>query len=84
MGEPPRICCLCWIDGVRSKAVDHWPHFPICQEHLTESLIRTCSAHYNVISLADARKRLRPPVSDSLAAMPKNIDDVGQREKSNG
>jgi hypothetical protein len=45
------------IDGIWSKPVDHWPYIPICQEHLTESLVRTGTNRQNVISLADMRRR---------------------------
>jgi hypothetical protein len=43
MTEPARQsgCALCWIDGVWSKPIDKWPGFPICREHLAESLERT-------------------------------------------
>jgi hypothetical protein len=34
-------CCLCWIDGVRSKPIDNWPGAPVCREHLAETLVRT-------------------------------------------
>jgi hypothetical protein len=63
-----RFCALCWADGVRSKAVDHWPHVPMCQEHLTDSLVRTRTVGWNVVSLADIRTnetlRLRPLARD--------------------
>jgi hypothetical protein len=34
-------CALCWIDGVWSKPIDNWPGFPICREHIAESMART-------------------------------------------
>jgi hypothetical protein len=49
------------IDGIWSKPVDHWPYIPICQEHLVETLVRTGTNRQNVISLADMRRKLRPP-----------------------
>ncbi len=54
-----RYCALCWIDGIQSKAVDHWPHMPICEEHLTDSLVRTGTLGWNVVSLADVRRPAR-------------------------
>jgi hypothetical protein len=72
MTVTPKIapcCCLCWIDGIWSKAVDHWPGFPICREHLEESLERTNTSldfgappaiAENVIDLAEMRSKLRP------------------------
>jgi hypothetical protein len=58
MSKSETCCALCMLDGVWSKPVDHWPYIPICQEHLTESLVRTGTS--NVISLADMRRKLRP------------------------
>jgi hypothetical protein len=41
MPETAPCCCLCWIDGVRSKPIDNWPGAPICRECLAERLVRT-------------------------------------------
>lgn len=40
VNRAPRICCLCWIDHIRSPAIDGWEGFPICREHLAETLVR--------------------------------------------
>jgi hypothetical protein len=39
--ETAPCCCLCWIDGVWSKPIDNWPGFPICREHMAQTLINT-------------------------------------------
>jgi hypothetical protein len=44
MTATPKIapcCCLCWIDGVRSKPIDNWPGAPVCREHLAAAIVRT-------------------------------------------
>jgi len=41
MPETASCCCLCWLDGIWSKPIDNWPGFPICREHLSETLVRT-------------------------------------------
>ena len=41
MNEPPRNCCLCWLDGKLSPAIDNWPYMAICREHMAETLVRT-------------------------------------------
>jgi hypothetical protein len=61
MSKSETCCALCMIDGIWSKPVDHWPYIPICQEHLAETLVRTGTNRQNVISLADMRRKLRPP-----------------------
>jgi hypothetical protein len=33
-------CGLCWLDGVWSEPVKGWDGFPICREHLSESLAK--------------------------------------------
>jgi len=33
------ICCPCWVErGVRSEAIEVWPGFPICREHVAECM----------------------------------------------
>jgi hypothetical protein len=32
---------LCWIDGIWTKPIENWPYFPICREHMAETLVRT-------------------------------------------
>jgi hypothetical protein len=36
MIEQSPICCLCWLDGIRSPAIKGWPGFPICREHIAD------------------------------------------------
>jgi hypothetical protein len=34
-------CCLCMLDGIWSEPIRNWPGFPICREHMAETLVRT-------------------------------------------
>jgi hypothetical protein len=38
--QPQRFCCLCWIDCIRSPAIEGWEGFAICREHMAETLVR--------------------------------------------
>jgi hypothetical protein len=33
-------CALCMIDGILSKPIKNWPYFPICREHMAETLAK--------------------------------------------
>jgi len=33
-------CCLCWLEGIRSEPIRNWDGFPICREHIAETLVR--------------------------------------------
>ena len=40
--ESETCCCLCWTErGVRTKPIKGWPGFPLCREHLAQSIART-------------------------------------------
>jgi hypothetical protein len=37
MSNEPKHCCLCWVErGERTPAIENWPGFPICREHVAE------------------------------------------------
>jgi len=29
------------LDGIWSKPIENWPGFPICREHLAQTIVRT-------------------------------------------
>lgn len=43
MADPVRAtcCCLCWLEGIWSEPMKNWDGFPICREHLSETIART-------------------------------------------
>jgi hypothetical protein len=41
MAVPEPGCALCMIDGVWSKPIKNWTGFPICREHMAETLVRS-------------------------------------------